>query len=246
VPDKAEPPAIRFKMETLHARSGVTRDIKLFAFDLRKIAEAQPLPEYGVQIEYRRGQRELVTLYRDKAKPARPLRGRRLKKIQGEQVAPATNIDAYLEDEGPPLVIGPSRAEIESHAPPTQEPLPVQVTLTRFEKILLDRRDELPGLAARDATAATEAERQLCTFYRQAVMYRMLIDAQRVLVDDWDTVDPGLPAWAFDAVSSYGGQERWDSWCGWQRSLEETGDAANALIVAWSIPKTDPAIPSQE
>ena len=85
VPDKADPPAIRFKMETLHARSGVTRDLKRFAFDIRKLADTQPLPEYGVQIEYRKGQRELVTLYRDKAKPCRPPRGRRLKTIQGPQ-----------------------------------------------------------------------------------------------------------------------------------------------------------------
>ena len=99
VPDKAEPPAIRFKMETLHARSGVTRDLRRFAFDIRKIAETQPLPEYGVQIEYRKGRRELVTLYRDKAKPCRPPRGRRLKTIRGEQVEPAVNVDAYLEPE---------------------------------------------------------------------------------------------------------------------------------------------------
>ena len=88
VPDKAEPPAIRFKMETLHARSGVTRDLKLFAFDIRKLAETQPLPEYGIQIEYRKGRRELVTLYRDKAKPCRPPRGRRLATVRGDQIDP--------------------------------------------------------------------------------------------------------------------------------------------------------------
>jgi plasmid replication initiation protein len=104
VPDKAEPPAIRFKMETLHARSGVTRDLKRFAFDIREIAETQPLPEYGILIEPliedgRGRRRELVTLYRDKAKPCRPPRGRRLKTIQGEQVEPAINTDAYLEGE---------------------------------------------------------------------------------------------------------------------------------------------------
>ena len=82
VPDKAEPPAIRFKMETLHERSGVTRDLKLFAFDIRKLAETQPLPEYGIQIEYRKGRREIVTLYRDKAKPCRPPRGRRLATVR--------------------------------------------------------------------------------------------------------------------------------------------------------------------
>jgi hypothetical protein len=86
-------------METLHERSGVTRDLKRFAFDIRKIAETQPLPEYGITIEYRKGQRELVTLYRDKAKPCRPPRGRRLKTIRGEQVEPTVNVDAYLEPE---------------------------------------------------------------------------------------------------------------------------------------------------
>lgn len=99
VPDKAEPPAIRFKMETLYARSGVTGTLNRFAFRIRKIAEAQPLPEYGVQVEYRKGQRELVTLYRDPEKPCRPPRGRRLKRICGEQVEPAVNTDAYLESE---------------------------------------------------------------------------------------------------------------------------------------------------
>jgi hypothetical protein len=98
VPDKAESPAIPFKMETLHARSGVTGTLNRFAFRIREIAEAQPLPEYGVQIEHK-GRRELVTLYRDKAKPCRPPRGRRLKTIRGEQVEPAVNTDAYLENE---------------------------------------------------------------------------------------------------------------------------------------------------
>jgi plasmid replication initiation protein len=82
VPDKAAPATIRFKMETLYERSGVTRDLKLFAFDIRKIAHTQPLPEYGIQIEYRKGRRQLVTLYRDKAKPSRPPRGRRLAVIR--------------------------------------------------------------------------------------------------------------------------------------------------------------------
>jgi hypothetical protein len=31
-------------MESLHARSGVTRDLKRFAFDIREIAATQPLP----------------------------------------------------------------------------------------------------------------------------------------------------------------------------------------------------------
>src|ERR1700682_5848060 len=36
VPDKAEVPAIHFRMETLHERSGCTRPLKKFAFDIRK------------------------------------------------------------------------------------------------------------------------------------------------------------------------------------------------------------------
>jgi plasmid replication initiation protein len=107
VPDKAEPPAIRFKMETLHARSGVTRDLKLFAFDIREIAKMQPLPEYGVQVERRKGRSELVTLYRDKAKPCRPPRGRRLKTIRGEHVEPAVNVDAFvIESVKPAMNVG--------------------------------------------------------------------------------------------------------------------------------------------
>ena len=88
VPDKAEPPAIRFKMETLHARSAVTRDLKRFAFDIRQIAETQSLPEYGIQVEHRKGRRELVTLYRDRAKPCRPTRGRRLATVRGDRIEP--------------------------------------------------------------------------------------------------------------------------------------------------------------
>ena len=78
VPDKADTPAIRFRMQTLHERSGVTRAFRLFAFDIRKIAQTQPLPEYGIQIEYHKNRHQIVTLYRDKAKPCRPPRGRRL------------------------------------------------------------------------------------------------------------------------------------------------------------------------
>jgi plasmid replication initiation protein len=101
VPDKAEPSAIRFKMETMHARSGVTNDINYFAFKIRRIAETQPLPEYSIKVERRKGRPELVTLYRDPAKPCRPPRGRRLKTIRGEHVEPAVNVDAYLEETTP-------------------------------------------------------------------------------------------------------------------------------------------------
>jgi len=74
VPDKAEVKAINFHMETLHERSGSSRQLRMFAHDIRKIAEEQPLPEYGVAIR-KTGKHESVTLYRDLAKPGRPRRG---------------------------------------------------------------------------------------------------------------------------------------------------------------------------
>ena len=82
VPDKAEVPAISFRMDTLHKQSGTTRPLRMFAFDIRKIAERQPLPEYGIRIS-RDGKHELVTLYRDHAKPGRLPRGFRLSVIEG-------------------------------------------------------------------------------------------------------------------------------------------------------------------
>ena len=78
VPDKAEVPAIHFRMDTLHERSGSTRPLRNFAVDIRKMAEKQPLPEYGIRID-RDGKHELVTLYRDKTKPRRLPRGMVLK-----------------------------------------------------------------------------------------------------------------------------------------------------------------------
>ena len=47
VPEKADVPAITFRMETLHRQSGTTRPQRNFAIDIRKIAETQPLPEYS-------------------------------------------------------------------------------------------------------------------------------------------------------------------------------------------------------
>ena len=82
VPDRAEVPAIHFRMETLHERSGTTRPLKKFAFDIRKMAETQPLPEYSLRIE-RRGKHELVILYRDHAKPRRLPRGFKKLVIEG-------------------------------------------------------------------------------------------------------------------------------------------------------------------
>jgi plasmid replication initiation protein len=81
VPEKAAPPAITFRMKTLHQQSGTTRAEKLFAYDIRKIAETQPLPEYGLRID-RDGKHELVSLFRDPAKPGRFPRGFRLSVIK--------------------------------------------------------------------------------------------------------------------------------------------------------------------
>ena len=77
VPDKADFPAINYRMETLHARSGSTREIRKFAADIRTIAERQPLPEYSVIIN-RDKKSELVTFMRDPSKPRRMPRGVRL------------------------------------------------------------------------------------------------------------------------------------------------------------------------
>ncbi len=82
VPDKAEVPAIHFRTDTLHRQSGTTRPLRNFAGDIRKLAEKQPLPEYGLRID-RDGKHELVTLYRDHAKPPRVPRGLKLAVIQG-------------------------------------------------------------------------------------------------------------------------------------------------------------------
>ncbi len=84
VPDKEEVPAIHFRMETLHERSGTTRPLRNFAVDIRKLADTQPLPEYGVRID-REGKHELVTLYRDRGKPCRLPRG--LKRLSIEKRA---------------------------------------------------------------------------------------------------------------------------------------------------------------
>ena len=82
VPEKADVPAITFRMETLRKQSGTTRALKLFAYDIRKIAEAQPLPEYGLRLS-RDGKLELVTLYRDITKPGRTKRGFRPVSVPG-------------------------------------------------------------------------------------------------------------------------------------------------------------------
>lgn len=83
VPDHADVPAIMFRMDTLHQRSGVTRELKKFAHDVRQIAEAQPLPEYGLTVK-KVDSHEVVSLWRDPAKPRRPRHGvtRRLELLE--------------------------------------------------------------------------------------------------------------------------------------------------------------------
>lgn len=81
VPDKADIPAIYFRMETLLEHSGSTRPLRKFAFDIRKMVETQPLPEYGIKIDHD-DKHELVTLYRDHAKPPRVPRGLTLRTIK--------------------------------------------------------------------------------------------------------------------------------------------------------------------
>jgi plasmid replication initiation protein len=84
VPDKAEVPALHYRMDTLYERSGVIEPKRNFARRIRKMAESQPLPEYGVRID-RDGKHELVTLYRDHGKPCRLPRG--LKRLTIEKRA---------------------------------------------------------------------------------------------------------------------------------------------------------------
>jgi plasmid replication initiation protein len=74
VPDKAEVPAISFRMATLHRQSGTTRPQRNFAVDIRRIADRQPLPEYRIDIRSD-GRQELAILSRDPVKPKRPRRG---------------------------------------------------------------------------------------------------------------------------------------------------------------------------
>lgn len=83
VPEKADFPAINFRMETLHKRSGSTRPLRMFAYDMRKIQERNALPEYSVVINKDK-KHELVTLIRNQGKLARSPRGVRLAMIEGK------------------------------------------------------------------------------------------------------------------------------------------------------------------
>lgn len=82
VPDRAGNAAINFRMETLYKRSGSTRPMRNFAGDIRKIADRQGLPEYGVHV-HTDDRSELVTLFRDINKPRRLPRGVRMIKAAG-------------------------------------------------------------------------------------------------------------------------------------------------------------------
>jgi plasmid replication initiation protein len=84
VPERADVPAIAFRMETLHRQSGTTRPRRNFAVDIRGIAAAQPLPEYSLAVA-RDGRHELVTLFRDLQKPRRPRRGWKPLLVSGER-----------------------------------------------------------------------------------------------------------------------------------------------------------------
>lgn len=74
VPENSNTPSFNFRMETLHRRSGSTRPLRQFAADVRRIADSNALPEFGIAIN-RKGKNELVTLYRDSLKPGRLPRG---------------------------------------------------------------------------------------------------------------------------------------------------------------------------
>jgi plasmid replication initiation protein len=77
VPDRANNAAFNFRMDTLYKRSGSTRPLRNFAGDIRKIAERQGLPEYGVHVQHD-DRSEMVTLFRDTSKPYRLPRGVKL------------------------------------------------------------------------------------------------------------------------------------------------------------------------
>ena len=85
VPDKAEVPAIHFRMDTLHEQSGTTRpaaECSLATF--ASWPKTNPSLNTGCRID-RDGKHELVTLYRDHAKPPRVPRGLKLRVIEGFQ-----------------------------------------------------------------------------------------------------------------------------------------------------------------
>lgn len=74
VPEKDDFPVIKYRMATLHKRSGSTRPLRNFAIDVRRIAEADCLPEYSITVT-RKGRDELVLMSRNRLKPRRLPRG---------------------------------------------------------------------------------------------------------------------------------------------------------------------------
>ena len=74
-------PSLETFLNVVRGEGGTVDNVDIWgrrrlAYDIRKMAEAQPLPEYGIRIE-RNGKHELVILYRDRAKPRRLPRGMR-------------------------------------------------------------------------------------------------------------------------------------------------------------------------
>jgi hypothetical protein len=188
----------------------VTRDLKRFAFDIREIAEMQPLPEYGVQVE-RKGRRELVTLYRDPSKPCRPPRGRRLKTIRGEHVEPSVKIEDYLDalDDDPPLVIEP-----------TPEPAAVQpfVRLVARYRDILAAIANLPRLDTR-AVSAQKADAQ------RSGLLRLGTAAKRLAQE----LEPLCAGAEFEDTSDVAREES-DEWRQWvQQVYEKTGVLEHSL-----------------
>ena len=76
VPDKAKIPSFKFRINTLHKRSGVTTELKEFRRNLRKIEASNSMPEYGLKI-VKDGRAEYVILFRDKNKLKRPVLGQK-------------------------------------------------------------------------------------------------------------------------------------------------------------------------
>jgi hypothetical protein len=98
VPEKMEPPEIRFRLETLFEVSGLAGRLRDFRSAIERIADDAPLPEYSVRV-VRNRQHELVTLYRDHAKPGRTARS-----------TGAVEHLAVPTPEAPPVIPGPSPA----------------------------------------------------------------------------------------------------------------------------------------
>ncbi len=69
-----QPTGWRFTMQRLHERSGSTRAMKDFAKDVRKVAAAQGVPEYRLDLIRGQTGEEVVSMIRDSAKAEAPRR----------------------------------------------------------------------------------------------------------------------------------------------------------------------------